>query len=261
MLGLPSALNDLLAALAEHQSRILISHDTVQGWEQGVLDELIKKGLLKKAPTAASLECRGCEEHCFSDVLVRTEGDTTRAHIVCEVPERQAQMGLVNVPLSRLQQWQSSPAQLAGFVATALTLDTAISSSKEGVFHLGMLPGPHGRRGIALSMVSFSLEVNQQSIPLAELLFTEQGAVTVDRCRIDSAMSLKVNPRGKGYQPNTDKRESRKLATAAMRQDWRDAHEQLQREHPDKSKKWYSLRIARLPIAQGRDSETIRRQL
>lgn len=261
MPGLRSVLNDLLAALAEHQSRILISHDTVQGWGHGVLDELITIGLLKKAPTASSLECQGCEEHCFSDVLVRTEGDTTRAHIVCEVPERQAQMGLVNVPLERLQQWQSSPAQLAEFVATALALDPAISSNKKGIYQLGMLPGPHGRRGVALSMASFSLEVNQQSIPLTELLFTERGVVTVDQRRIDSAMSLKVHPAAKPYLPNTDRRESRKLATAAMRQDWRDAHAQLQREHPGKSKKWYSLRIARLPIAQGRDSETIRRQL
>lgn len=262
MLRLASILNDLLGALAERQSRILIDHDTVQGWEQGALHGLLSQGLLKAAPAAFSLECRGCEEHCFSDVLVRTDGSTTRAYIVCEVPERQAEMGLVSVPIERLQQWQSSPVLLARFIAGALGLDAEISVSKEARLYLGMLQGPHGRRGITLAMDTFSLEVNQHAIPLAELLFADGDVVAMDRRRIDSVMSLKVNPADKPYEPNTDKRESRKQTTAAMRQDWRDAHAQLQREHPGKSnKKWCSIRIARLPIARGRDSETIRKQL
>lgn len=261
MPGLATALNDLLAAIADSQTRILVDHDTVQGWEQGVLDRLIAQGILKIAPAASSLACSGCEEHCLSDVVVRTNGGATRAHIVCEVPERQAEMGLVSVPVERLQQWQSSPAMLAEFVAGALGLDAAVSTSTQGVFNLGMLQGPHGRRGVTLVLNTFSLEVNQHSIPLMELVFVELGSVALDRRRIDAALNLKAKPADKPYESNTVKRESRKQATAAMRQDWRDAHEKLQREHPGKSKKWYSIRIARLPVALGRDSETIRRQL
>lgn len=218
LLGLSAVLNDLLAAMAGSRSQTLVDYDTVRGWEPGVLEGLIAQGLLKIAPVASILACEGCEEHCFKHVVVRNDG-ITRAQIVCEVPERQAEMGLVTVPLARLQQWQSSPAMLTRFVAGALGLDAALSPGKAGAFHLGMLQGPHGRRGVVLSVDSFSLEVNQHSIPLLELLFAEQGIVMLDMLRVESVMSQKVNPAAKPYESNTDRREYRKQATAVMRQD------------------------------------------
>lgn len=259
--GLSQALQELLAAIVHSQAQILVDHDTAQGWQEGVLGALIEHGLLKKAPAATSLQCQGCEEHCISDVVVRTIGDAIRAHIVCEVPERQAEMGLVKVPTERLQQWQSSPVMLARFIAGELGLDKTDTAIKDSAFYLGMLQGPHGRRGATLLMATLSLAVNQHTIPLIELLYVENGKVVLDHRRIQSVLSLKAKPADKPYQPNTDKRESGKRATEAMRQDWRDAHEKLQRQHPGKSKKWYSIRIASLPVALGRDSETIRRQL
>jgi len=259
--GLSQALQELLGAIARSQAKILVDYDTAQGWQEGVLCVLIEQGLLKKAPAATSLECRGCEEHCFSDVVVRTNGDSIRAHIVCEVPERQSEMGLVNVPTERLQQWQSSPVMLARFIAGELGLDSIDIANKDSAIHLGMLQSPHGRRRVSLVIDTFSLDINQSAIPLAELLFVENSAVVLDHRRIQSVLSLKSKAADKSYQPNIDKQELRKQATKAMRQDWRDAHEKLQREHPGKSKKWYSIRIASLPVALGRDSETIRRQL
>jgi hypothetical protein len=124
-----------------------------------------------------------------------------------------------------------------------------------------MLQGPHGRRWVLLLVDTLSLEVGQQSIPVTELLFVDHGAVVLDEQRIHGLLSLAAEPASKLYVPNTDKRESRKQATEAMRQNWRDAHEQLQIRQPGKSKKWYSIRIAKLPVAQDRDAETIRRQL
>ena len=35
----------------------------------------------------------------------------------------------------------------------------------------------------------------------------------------------------------------------------------LRHEHPGKSKKWYSLKLAHMPVARGRDAETIRKHL
>ena len=65
----------------------------------------------------------------------------------------------------------------------------------------------------------------------------------------------------KPYSPSIEARETRKQATAAMQQDWRDAQAELAQRHPGMGKRWYSIKIARMPIAQRRDAETIRKQL
>lgn len=261
-LSLSAALNDLLSAVESSKAQTMFGYDTVQQWQEGVLSALLSQGLLRKATVADALECRGCEEHCISDVLVRTNDVESRAHIVCEVPERQAEMGLVSVPLERLQQWQSSPAMVARFIADALGLDAEISTPKKTTLRLGMLPGPHGRRWVSLLLVdTLTLEVGQQPIPVTELLFVNNGSVVLDEQRVQGILSLEADSVSRPYAPNTDKQEARKQATEAMRQDWKDAHEQLQTQNPGKTKRWYSIHIARLPVAQGRDAETIRRRL
>tara|TARA_R110002072_G_C7966658_1_gene534363 strand:- start:3451 stop:4170 length:720 start_codon:yes stop_codon:yes gene_type:complete len=239
----------------------MVGYDTVQQWQEGALNALLFHGLLRTAPAAHTLECRGCEEHCFSDVVVRTSEGKARAHIVCEVPERQAEMGLVSVPLERLQQWQSSPTMVARFIAGVLGLDAELATAKNAALRLGMLKGPHGRRWVSLLVETLSLEVGQHSIPVTELLFVDDGSVVLDEPRIRGLLSLQAESTSKPYMPSTDKRESRKQNTEAMRQDWRDAHKQLRCEHPGQSNRWYAIRIAKLPAAQGRDAETIRRQL
>ena len=260
-MSLSSALDDLLAAVESSKGSAIFGYDTVQQWDEGVLEALVAQGLLKKASAARSLECRGCEEHCFSDVIVQTRDGKTRAYIVCEVPDKQAEMGRVAVPLERLQQWQSSPLMVALFLGRALGLDMDISDPKTGTIRLGMMQSSHGRRWASLLVELLSLEVNQRTIPLVELLFVEKGAVVLDKLQIQKVLSLNTKTAGKVYSSNTDKRETRKQATIARRQDWRDAHQQLLRQHPGKSKRWYSIRIARQHVGGGRESETIRRQL
>ena len=116
---------------------------------------------------------------------------------------------------------------------------------------------------MSLSLIAapLTLEVNQQIVPVSELLFIENGVITLDEARIRSLVNVLANPAGKPYPPNTDQRESRKLATQAMYQEWQDAYDSLRHEHPGKSKKWYSLKLARMPVARGRDAETIRKHL
>lgn len=57
------------------------------------------------------------------------------------------------------------------------------------------------------------------------------------------------------------RREQRKRETQAMYQDWQAEYQRLRESHPGKSKKWCANQIARLEMARGRDSETIRRRL
>lgn len=55
--------------------------------------------------------------------------------------------------------------------------------------------------------------------------------------------------------------QARTLATQAMYADWHDEYLRLKKKHPNKSNSWISQQIAKLPIAQGKDSETIRKNM
>ena len=105
------------------------------------------------------------------------------------------------------------------------------------------------------------LEVNSQRLSVAEVLFVEDGRFTLDWPRIQHLLSSDAGVKGEEYSSNTDRREARKQTTHAMHQNWRDACVELAKEHPGRGKKWYSIKIARMSVAQGRDAETIRKQL
>ncbi len=46
-----------------------------------------------------------------------------------------------------------------------------------------------------------------------------------------------------------------------MYESWRKEYRELQRKRPGMSGKWYSKQIAKTEIAQGRNSETIRKRM
>ena len=79
--------------------------------------------------------------------------------------------------------------------------------------------------------------------------------------RIRSLLQVRADEVGKLYMPTTKKREARKLATQAMYQDWQDAYDSLREGHPEQTKTWFALRLARLPVARGRDWDTIRKNI
>ena len=262
-LNLARALSDLLASVEAGAGRATIGYDAVSAWDATVLDTFISLGLLKPTSAAQSLECNGCEERCFSDVIVQSSGNgEVRAFVVCEVPHMQAEMGRVPVRPERLGQWLCSTELLAQFIALELGLVNEFAAGNDSrQIKLGMLKGPEGRRWVTLLTVPLALEVNQQRVAVSDLLFVDDGVVALDTARIWSLLQVPADTAGKPYTPSTSAREARKLATQAMYQDWQDAYDALRGEHPGHTKKWYSLRLARLPVARGRDADTIRKNV
>ena len=262
-MSLQRALNQVLAGLEQAQDAVVFGAGAVARWDVGDVDALIGGGLLKPAGRAQSVVCPGCEHRCISDVNVSTlRSGQLRAFVVCEMPDMQAQMGRVAIAPRRLRQWQATPRMLARFLMMKLQLAGELpSSSKLLSLPLGMLPGPHGRRWVRLVLSPLSLEINRQCAPLSELLGVNEDQIELDWPRVTAMLSRESDSKDKPCAPSIEKREARKLATAAMRQDWRDAHADLARQHPGMGKRWYSLKIARMPVACGRDAETIRKQL
>jgi hypothetical protein len=62
-------------------------------------------------------------------------------------------------------------------------------------------------------------------------------------------------------KPKASRRESRKKKTRAMYKSWQKAFQNYKKSHPEKSDTWYSIQIARLPIARNSSSETIRKHM
>ena len=57
------------------------------------------------------------------------------------------------------------------------------------------------------------------------------------------------------------RREVGKQDTLARHKSWQKAYRKLKRTHPGKSDNWYSKKIAKMDISQGRSSETIRKNM
>jgi len=250
----------LIAHVEVSDKPVLIGWDEVSQWPEGLLKQFLKLGLVAKDVSAKSLTCAGCEHHCTMDALL-TE-DAKRAFIVCDHPDVQDQMGRIQVPLERLQQWQVSAQQFAGFIARMLSLDTKPSYNKETAsYKLGMLKGKEGRRWISLFTRPLRLEIAGHFVPFGDMLFFDGGELVVDVDRVKSLVSASPASVGKTYTPNTNKQEARKAATQAMYQNWRDEYQALLLKHPDKTDAWLSTQIAKLPIAHNKSAETIRKHM
>lgn len=262
-MSLAIALRELLASVEAGRGNAEFGFDDIQHWGVKGRELLISLQLLEPITSATSLECHGCEERCFSVVLngARTNGET-RPFILCEVPEKQEEMGRVPVALERLQQWRSTAAFLAQYIAGKLELGSPYDSGASLThIRLGMLRGPEGRRWVSLTTSPLAVEINQHSVPLDELLFVESDTVNLDEPRIRHLLDVKTPSTSKLYQPNTDRRAFRKQETAAMYQDWCDTYAQLTKENPGMSKSWYANKISRMDIGRGKNSETIRKRL
>ncbi len=235
-----------------------VSWDSVQEWPVGALNGLMAARMLSTTSTAQTIECKACEQHCYSDIVFHGEA----AFIVCEDAEMQSQMGRMQIPVEQLQQWKISVKQIARVVAGFLGFDSKIEykSSQENI-RLGMLKGSKGRRPVTLNSKMLSLEVNGYEMPLRELLYFENDELLIDRARVDDCLNRSSRKEGKQYSPSIDKQEARKLKTQAMYQDWNDEYLALKQNHPNKSDSWYSIQIAKLDIAQGKKSETIRKNM
>lgn len=256
--------NDVLLAYLAHlraeNKSITIGWDTIQLWPDGALKSFIKLGLLKPASAAQSIKCNGCEKHCFMDVITLPNNDTalSRAFVICDDSEMQSQMGRINVPLVRLQQWQGSLKQLAKVFAQLLNLADKIElSPDQSIIKLGMLKSANGRKWVTLNCLDLSIEINQQAVPVEDILFFEERELVIDQAHIDVLLTKKSLNTEKKHTPSTNKREARKLATQVLHQDWKDEYLRQRKKYPGKTITWYAARIAKMAIAKDRGVGTI----
>lgn len=173
-------LNDVLLSLLEAMGTTgeahLVGWDTVQQWPNDALGKLLETGILTCAKPALSVECRECDNRCFMEVHQLSGGDKnlTRIFVICDDPEMQGQMGRIEVPLERLQQWKVSALQLAKVIAGQVGIKCK-AEDRHGRTNIrvGMAKCKNGRRWLSLNKSPLTLETNDHHLPLEEVLFIE----------------------------------------------------------------------------------------
>tara|TARA_R110000851_G_scaffold280799_2_gene434157 strand:+ start:1887 stop:2714 length:828 start_codon:yes stop_codon:yes gene_type:complete len=267
---LKAILQSLSQALKQGDDKVIYHFEDVQQWQAGVLSVLLDYKLIKAISAAQSIECQGCENTCFMDVISHQVNEQYRNYIVCDDSEKQAQIGRITVKPEQLKQWQVSIKNLAEFLAQLLGFEgvslDAKTIKKESI-PLGMFQSSNGRKWASLHKKPLALDVNQVQIRLTELFFVDNNKLAIDHARINTVLAVKQPVKVKNYQSNTDKRDLRKANTKAMYKSWQDAFEQLKVDNPKKPnqpkklKDWYAYQISKMDIAQGRDTATIKRSL
>jgi hypothetical protein len=260
-MNLSQVLHTLLNQLKHSGDNAVISWASVQQWQSNVLTSLLNTKLIKVISAAQSLECQGCEINCFMDVISHQVNDKQRSYIVCDDSEQQTQMGRIEIPLETLNQWQITNHQLALVISRLLAINTALSYSKDKtVINLGMLASDSGRKWLKLNTEPLSLEVNQHSLAVEEVLFIDGDRLAIDKERIIYALNNNPSPEDI-VKPKISKREQQQAATLARYKTWQDEYKSLKKQNPNKNDSWISRKIALMSIANGASSETIRKNM
>jgi len=104
------------------------------------------------------------------------------------------------------------------------------------------------------------LIAGNSKVPLSEFIEYHDGAYVLDDAQIRHLVDSATTADDR-YTPSNARREARKLDTKAMYESWRKVYRELRREKPGMSDVWYSLKIAKMDIAKGRDADTIRKHM
>lgn len=240
-----------------------IGWEEVRHWPKSMADALCGAGLLKPSTPATAVECPGCHGQCVMPVHVAPaqNGLPGRAFVACD---RRDDIGRVKINLTRLGQWQCSRAQLAMWLARELGIKgKPVLEKATGVYQLGSV---QGKKRLGLLELAFAdgvvLRVAGHGLPLLEALDFAGEFPIIDLAAVQDAVDLppvkETTPR---YAPSTARREARKLDTQAMYQAWQKAYRKLKKDKPNRSDVWYAKQIGKMEIAQGRETETIRRHM
>ncbi len=105
-----------------------------------------------------------------------------------------------------------------------------------------------------------ALVAGNNALPLADFIVYADDAYSIDTVMVqqlvDNATTADVR-----YTPSTTKREARRLETEAMYEGWRKEYRAQKKKRPNMSDVWYSLQIAKLPVAKGRNASTIKKNM
>ncbi len=176
--------------------------------------------------------------------------------------DKRSDINRVPVPAERLTQWQCNADLVCGFIATSL--DLRRSDKPKGstdLWEIGIASGNKRNQMLCLQGNGLlTLVAGNNTVPLAELIEYIDGAYSLDDAMIRQLVDTATTADDR-YTPSDIKREARKLDTLAMHESWKKAYRDLKKKRSNMSDVWYSQQISKLDIANGREAETIRKNM
>ena len=189
--------------------------------------------------------------------------DATGKQMFFVVCEDRDDTNRVTIAPNTLEQWKCSIGAVCDMVADSLGLRSSDwRADDKGFWKIGIVSGEKRCQmaGVLVGADGLYLQAASSKVPLRDLLVFENGQYTVSakmvRQMVDSSTTADER-----YTPSTVKRENRRLKTAKMYESWKKEYRKLQKKQPGMSQSWYANKIAKMPIADGRDPETIRKNL
>jgi hypothetical protein len=255
------ALLELLGRVgACRDAAVLVNDEELLQWPGAAVKAMKSQRLIVKARPASSVVCPGCESNCV--MPVHTLPATTNkpsSFIVCD---KRSDINRVPVHPGQLIQWQCSTDLVCRFIASILGLRTpARQADIAGRWEIGIVCGDKRSQMLCLEASgTLTLVIGNSKVPLAEVIEFHKGAYTLDAVPI-RRLADSTTTADDRYTPSNARREARKLDTKAMYESWRKVYRELRREKPGMSDVWYSLKIAKMEIAKGRDADTIRKRM
>lgn len=239
---------------------VLITDEELLRWPKIAVKAMKTQKLIAKARPASSAICPGCESNCVMPVhsLPVITGKTS-SFIVCD---KRSDINRVAVLVEKLTQWKCSSDLISGFVAACLDVRCPVrNADSAGRWLIRMVSGKKRSQMLCLETSGVvTLVVGNSKVPLSEFIEFCDGKYALNGsqiCKLADSATTADNR----YTPSNARREARKLDTQDMHESWRKAYRELKKEKPDKFDTWYSVQIAKMDIAQGRDAETIRKRM
>jgi len=238
---------------------VLVSDEELLQWPRAAVKAMKTQKLIVKARPTSSALCPGCESNCVMPVHTLPATGKPSSFIVCD---KRSDINRVPVPAGRLIQWQCNADVISGFVASCLGLRSSGGiADSTGRREIGVVYGDRRSQMLCLETSgTLNLVIGNSKVPLVELIEFDDGAYSLDDAPIRRLADSSTTA-DERYTPSKARIEARKLDTQAMYENWRMAYRALKKENPGRSDSWCAYRIAKMDIAQGRNTETIRKRM
>jgi hypothetical protein len=153
-------------------------------WPEEAIIALTEAALIGKAPPASMAICPECEEHCSRSVLLPAQTGRDAPVIFCD---QRGDTHAVEIPAEALVQWQTSGMAVADVLARLLGLRrSGVDKPDRGRWEIGLLRGHRHASHLVLSLDGerLVLQLNDNTIPVNELLFLHDTSLCIDKPRI-----------------------------------------------------------------------------